>query len=162
MSHHYLSKSLTHIVYTHTHMHIRTHKRADTHTHACTQKHSHTHTLKYVAVDNGINVNFYIHAGKDLRTPPVVISHPEDQRNAQISSMVKLFCNFSGVPSPAVRWYKDGQDIQFEGNSFTLAAIKPEDRGVYHCVATNERGTAESQGAVVLIQGVLIVKLCQV
>ena len=84
----------------------------------------------------------------------MVISHPKG-RNASISSMVTLFCNFSGVPSPMIRWYKDGQDTGVEGNSFIMAAIKPEERGVYHCEATNERGTAKSQEAVVLIQGAL-------
>ena len=84
----------------------------------------------------------------------MVTSHPKAQ-NVSISSMVTLFCNFSGIPSPKVRWYKDGQETGVEGNSFILAAIKPEERGVYHCVAKNDLGTDVSDGAMVLIQGVL-------
>ena len=140
-----MSKSLTfHDSHTHTHMHTHTHKHID----------AQTHTLKATLLQSTNYIHFYIIAVKDLRTPPVVISHPKG-RNASISSMVTLFCNFSGVPSPMIRWYKDGQDTGVEGNSFILAAIKPEERGVYHCEATNERGTAKSQEAVVLIQGAL-------
>ena len=101
-----------------------------------------------------------MHTEKDIRTPPEVIEQPKDQLNTTISSMVVLFCDFSGIPAPVVQWFKDDIDTKVEGQYFTIGAIKPADRGAYHCEAKNELandkiGKAVSQKAMVLIQGAL-------
>ena len=85
---------------------------------------------------------------------------PKDHTNVTISAMVTLFCDFSGIPAPTVRWFKDDQDTGVEGQYFIIGAITPEDRGAYHCVAENELannriGRAVSRKAEVLIQGML-------
>ena len=85
---------------------------------------------------------------------------PKDQLNTTISSMVVLFCEFDGIPAPVVRWFKDDIDTKVEGQYFTIGAIRPDDRGAYHCEAKNELannkiGKAISQKAMVLIQGAL-------
>ena len=128
------------------------------HTYACihlqyTHPHTPTHTLRCA------NITSFLHTERDIRTPPKVTEQPEDQTNVTVSSMVTLFCNFSGIPAPTVRWFKDDQDTGVEGQYFIIGVIRPEDRGAYHCVAENELangvGRAVSQKATVLIQGTL-------
>ena len=49
-------------------------------------------------------------------------------------------CSADGNPNPVIRWYKDGVALegpQSVGGVYTIDRIKPEDRGTYHCEASN-------------------------
>ena len=61
----------------------------------------------------------------------------------------------SGSPQPTIQWYKD--DALLPGEvfpSYFIQSVELDDRGVYHCEATNNQGTVRSQMAVVNILGI--------
>ena len=93
----------------------------------------------------------------DLSSPPTITNQPRG-RNDRLFDKVTLMCSADGNPDPVIRWYKDGVALegpQSVGGVYTIDRIKPEDRGTYHCQATNTRGTAISAMVKVLIQGTL-------
>ncbi|KAM4533573.1 vascular endothelial growth factor receptor 1 isoform 2-T2 [Odontesthes bonariensis] len=83
--------------------------------------------------------------------PPVLLSNLTDC-TVNVSSSVTLSCPSQGVPPPTITWYKDehallqgsGIVISAEDGTLHIDRITVEDRGLYTCQATNERGSAES------------------
>ncbi|KAF7213894.1 vascular endothelial growth factor receptor 1 isoform X1 [Nothobranchius furzeri] len=83
--------------------------------------------------------------------PPVLISNLTDH-TVNVSSSVTLSCPSRGVPPPTVTWYKDerallhgsGVVISAADGSLVIDRITAEDQGLYTCLASNERGSAES------------------
>lgn len=72
-----------------------------------------------------------------------------------IYSSVNLTCITSGSPQPSIQWYKD--DAPLPGQvypSYFIQSVELNDRGVYHCVATNSEGSVRSNGAVINILGI--------
>ena len=54
--------------------------------------------------------------------------------------------------TPALQWYKNDVAIAgATGKTFSITEAKESDSGVYHCVATNDLGTAVSEKATVVI-----------
>lgn len=81
---------------------------------------------------------------------PRFTRHPESIA-ADAGYTVALSVSVGGS-SPVLQWYKDDVAINGEsGKNLTLTDAKVSDSGVYHCVATNELGTAVSEKAVVEI-----------
>jgi len=62
---------------------------------------------------------------------------------------VSLECKVVGVPTPVLRWYKDGQEIK-AGDVFALTANPddPTSLGTYTCEAVNCMGKAYSSSRV--------------
>lgn len=74
--------------------------------------------------------------------------------NYKIGETVRLECRFSGMPVPAIHWYKD--EIPFEKNDsriifhngneiLYIQFVTIEDAGNYRCEATNRLGVASAQ-----------------
>ena len=99
--------------------------------------------------------SMFSHAVLDLSSPPSITTQPTGRKD-RLFDKVTLTCSADGNPDPVIRWYKDGVALegpQSVGGVYTIDRIKPEDRGTYHCQATNTRGTAISVSAKVLIEG---------
>lgn len=62
---------------------------------------------------------------------------------------VSLECKVVGVPTPVLKWYKDGKEIK-PGDMFALTASPddPTSLGMYTCEATNCMGKAYSSSRV--------------
>uniref|UniRef100_A0A3B3VYZ9 receptor protein-tyrosine kinase n=1 Tax=Poecilia latipinna TaxID=48699 RepID=A0A3B3VYZ9_9TELE len=83
--------------------------------------------------------------------PPVLLSNLTD-RTVNASSSVTLSCESEGIPPPTITWYKDEQVLQ-QGSGIVLSEgdgtlhidrITVDDQGLYTCLATNNRGSAQS------------------
>ena len=87
-------------------------------------------------------------------SPPVIIQGPQTAF-VGIYGFVNLTCVASGSPQPTIQWYKDNALLQGEVfPSYVIQSVELNDRGVYHCEATNDLGTVRSQTAVVNILGI--------
>ncbi|XP_014822635.1 PREDICTED: vascular endothelial growth factor receptor 1-like isoform X1 [Poecilia mexicana] len=83
--------------------------------------------------------------------PPVLLSNLTD-RTVNASSSVTLSCESEGIPPPTITWYKDEQVLQ-QGSGIVLSEgdgtlhidrITVDDQGLYTCLASNDRGSAQS------------------
>lgn len=64
---------------------------------------------------------------------------------------VSILCQVSGVPKPQIRWLKDGEVVQGEGDSYNVEAAAPDDSGNYSCVASNVAGEAKATTQVIVL-----------
>lgn len=105
-------------------------------------------------------------------SPPQILVHPQDQL-LQGPGPAKMSCRASGQPPPTIRWLLNGQplsmvppDIHHLLPDGTLLLLWPpaqehahDDQalsanlGVYTCEASNQLGTALSQGARLSVAG---------
>ncbi|XP_054433096.1 vascular endothelial growth factor receptor 1 [Pteronotus mesoamericanus] len=77
-----------------------------------------------------------------------------------VSSSTTLDCHANGVPEPQITWFKNNRKIQQEpgiilgpgSSTLFIERVTEEDEGVYHCKATNQRGSVESS-AYLTVQG---------
>ncbi|EPY74742.1 vascular endothelial growth factor receptor 1 [Camelus ferus] len=77
-----------------------------------------------------------------------------------LSSSTTLDCHANGVPEPQITWFKNNHKIQQEpgiilgpgSSTLFIERVTEEDEGVYHCKATNQKGSAESS-AYLTVQG---------
>ena len=102
-----------------------------------------------------INVLFIFYTVLETSFPPIIINQPT-ARTARFFDKVTLTCSADGNPDPVIRWYKDGVALegpQSVGGVYTIDEVKSEDRGTYHCQATNTRGNVTSNKATVMIEG---------
>lgn len=77
-------------------------------------------------------------------------------------SQVRLDVRVTGIPSPTVKFYREGAEIQSSADfqilqdgdlySLLIAEAFPEDSGTYSATATNSSGRATST-AEILVQG---------
>ncbi|XP_063273590.1 basement membrane-specific heparan sulfate proteoglycan core protein isoform X3 [Prinia subflava] len=78
-----------------------------------------------------------------VQAAPQIAGQPE-VKEVSLGSAAVLPCLASGFPVPEITWSKlDGElpaGARVQGNVLTLPAVRPEDAGVYTCVATNHRG----------------------
>ena len=104
---------------------------------------------KYVA----ISICFFLTAIIE-RTPPNIELGPQTTF-ISIYSSVNLTCLVSGSPQPLIQWFKDNSPLTGEVFPFYhIQSVEVNDRGVYHCKATNLEGSVESNGAVINILGI--------
>ncbi|XP_067166125.1 roundabout homolog 3 [Apteryx mantelli] len=95
--------------------------------------------------------------------PPRIVEHPADLLVSR-GEAATLRCRAEGRPTPAVRWYRDGERVPtageeprshrtlLPGGSLFFARVLhgrrgKADEGVYVCVATNYLGEATSRNA---------------
>lgn len=73
-----------------------------------------------------------------------------------ISVSFSLHCVAEGLPSPTVAWFRDGVAVQdnivFANGSLHVESASLQDRGFYHCTASNEVGTSRSRKAFVSVR----------
>ncbi|XP_041878084.1 basement membrane-specific heparan sulfate proteoglycan core protein isoform X4 [Corvus kubaryi] len=78
-----------------------------------------------------------------VQAAPQITGQPE-VKEVSIGSAAVLPCLASGFPVPEITWSKlEGElpaGARVQGNVLTLPAVRPEDAGVYTCVAANHRG----------------------
>ncbi|XP_037655805.1 vascular endothelial growth factor receptor 1 isoform X1 [Choloepus didactylus] len=90
---------------------------------------------------------------------PYLLRNLTDQTVA-LSNSTTLDCRAKGVPEPQITWFKNNHKIQQEpgiilgpgSSTLFIQRVTEEDEGVYHCRATNQRGSAESS-AYLTVQG---------
>ncbi|XP_067825529.1 hemicentin-1-like [Heptranchias perlo] len=90
--------------------------------------------------------------------PPLIVKDDEmaggfraTQVKTKVNTTLTLTCESWAVPTPAVRWYKDGQllagtehfQILDEGHVLQIKHTRVSDTGRYTCVATNVAGEDE-------------------
>ncbi|KAM9722140.1 hemicentin-2 isoform 3-T3 [Dama dama] len=71
--------------------------------------------------------------------PSVVIVGGENI-TAPFLQPVALRCAGTGVPTPSLRWWKDGAALAASGGSLQIEKVDLKDEGTYTCVATNLAG----------------------
>ncbi|XP_050838438.1 basement membrane-specific heparan sulfate proteoglycan core protein isoform X6 [Serinus canaria] len=78
-----------------------------------------------------------------VQAAPQIAGQPE-VKEVSLGSAAVLPCLASGFPVPEITWSKlEGElpaGARVQGNVLTLPAVRPEDAGVYTCVAANHRG----------------------
>ncbi|XP_036773235.2 vascular endothelial growth factor receptor 1 isoform X1 [Manis pentadactyla] len=103
-----------------------------------------------------------------LQKKEVTIRDPEapsllrnlSDHTVAVSSSTTLDCHASGVPEPQITWFKNNHKIQQEpgiilgpgSSTLFIERVTEEDEGVYHCKATNQKGSVESS-AYLTVQG---------
>ena len=87
-----------------------------------------------------------------VRIKPRISTHPRN-KFVRLFDTVELSCVASGQPDPTVDWYKNGVSLNFRGNDFLIKEVTLNDRGNYSCRAKNNVGVAESNNAIVNIEG---------
>uniref|UniRef100_A0A8D1LNR1 Vascular endothelial growth factor receptor 1 n=1 Tax=Sus scrofa TaxID=9823 RepID=A0A8D1LNR1_PIG len=93
------------------------------------------------------------------RQAPYLLRNLSDHTVA-VSSSATLDCHANGVPEPQITWFKNNHKIQQEpgiilgpgSSTLFIERVTEEDEGVYHCRATNQKGSAESS-AYLTVQG---------
>ncbi|XP_053325662.1 hemicentin-1 [Spea bombifrons] len=84
--------------------------------------------------------------------PPSIQGPPEEYHNGTVQHYVTFSCDAYGIPTPTIKWLKDGNqirhsdslDVQFlsGGSKMKMARIQISDSGTYTCFASNVEGTA--------------------
>ncbi|XP_007953975.1 vascular endothelial growth factor receptor 1 [Orycteropus afer afer] len=110
-----------------------------------------------------------VHTGEEiLQKKEVVIRDQEapyllrnlSDQTVVISNSTTLDCHAKGVPEPQITWFKNNHKIQQEpgiilgpgSSTLFIERVTEEDEGVYHCKATNQKGSVESS-AYLTVQG---------
>lgn len=97
---------------------------------------------------------YYFPVAIVVNTPPKIEQGPQTMFT-NIYSSVNLTCVVSGSPQPSIRWFKDNSLLAGQiFPSYFIQSIELNDRGVYHCEATNTEGTVKSEPAVINILGI--------
>ncbi|XP_061289826.1 hemicentin-2 isoform X2 [Bos javanicus] len=76
--------------------------------------------------------------------PSVVIVGGENI-TAPFLQPVTLRCAGTGVPTPSLRWWKDGVALAASGGSLQIEKVDLKDEGTYACVATNLAGESRKE-----------------
>ena len=82
--------------------------------------------------------------------PPTITKHPSDT-TADLYGEVELSCVATGNPQPIIHWFKDGKRIftsDADPPMLLIEEMSLNNRGLYHCEATNAAGKDVSMGSV--------------
>ncbi|XP_072832157.1 vascular endothelial growth factor receptor 1 isoform X2 [Vicugna pacos] len=101
------------------------------------------------------NISFYV----TDQEAPYLLRNLSDHTVA-LSSSTTLDCHANGVPEPQITWFKNNHKILQEpgiilgpgSSTLFIERVTEEDEGIYHCKATNQKGSAESS-AYLTVQG---------
>ncbi|MCX6954077.1 MAG: immunoglobulin domain-containing protein [Verrucomicrobia bacterium] len=97
---------------------------------------------QFVAV--GENGTILTSGGATEPAAPVVTRQPVAQ-STMAGGNVALTVSVSGVPKPALQWFKNGVPVTgATAATLSLAGVRPTDSGHYSVVATNARGATTS------------------
>lgn len=87
------------------------------------------------------------------KPPPIILLGPVNQ-TLPVKSVANLNCRASGVPTPVISWYLDGNPVVFserinitDSGSLTIVDLdKNLDQGLYTCVASSRSGKSTWSG----------------
>ncbi|XP_034265503.1 hemicentin-1 isoform X1 [Pantherophis guttatus] len=99
-------------------------------------------------------------AGRDDKTfhlnvhvPPTIEGPQQEWINETISNPITLTCDATGIPPPAITWFKNGKPLENSathkllilsgGNKLQIARPDYSDNGNYSCIASNVEGKAQ-------------------
>ena len=73
-------------------------------------------------------------------------------------SSVLIQCFSHGIPTPTVKWYKDGNVVDYEkryasyiNGLLDIKVVSPLDDGSYTCVAKNKFGSRKATAQLVVV-----------
>ncbi|XP_036440392.1 immunoglobulin superfamily DCC subclass member 3 [Colossoma macropomum] len=86
--------------------------------------------------------------------------HPHSVRT-DLAGVARFQCQIHGLPEPVISWEKDGRPVDTSNERYTLlptgvlqiTGVRPEDSGVFCCVAHNSAGVKHSAGARLTVSG---------
>ncbi|KAI5626152.1 immunoglobulin superfamily DCC subclass member 3 [Silurus asotus] len=86
--------------------------------------------------------------------------HPHSVRT-ELAGVARFQCQIHGLPEPVISWEKDGRAVDTSDERYTLlptgvlqiTGVRPEDGGVFCCVAHNSAGVKHSTGARLTVSG---------
>ncbi|KAL7831185.1 hypothetical protein SRHO_G00306880 [Serrasalmus rhombeus] len=86
--------------------------------------------------------------------------HPHSVRT-DLAGVARFQCQIHGLPEPVISWEKDGRPVDTSDERYTLlptgvlqiTGVRPEDSGVFCCVAHNSAGVKHSAGARLTVSG---------
>ncbi|KAM9494436.1 immunoglobulin superfamily DCC subclass member 3 [Clarias gariepinus] len=86
--------------------------------------------------------------------------HPRSVRT-DLTGVARFQCQIHGLPEPVISWEKDGRAVDTGDERYTLlptgvlqiTGVRPEDGGVFCCVAHNSAGVKHSAGARLTVSG---------
>ncbi|XP_037392153.1 hemicentin-2 isoform X1 [Pygocentrus nattereri] len=78
-----------------------------------------------------------------VHVPPVVVGPLHETLAHTLGSRVRLVCDVTGVPTPAVSWLKDGTAIGVGVGVLEFGPLELSHAGTYTCVARNSEGQSE-------------------
>jgi hypothetical protein len=89
-----------------------------------------------------------------VRSLPMITESPRPT-TGRAGQPINLTCTVTGSPTPAITWFRDRDVIPNAIFQFLyIPAAKPEDRGSYYCRAENSEGVAQSDQALVTLEGI--------
>ncbi|XP_015510203.1 contactin [Neodiprion lecontei] len=84
----------------------------------------------------------------------------ESETYAADGGNVTIVCNPEAAPRPKFVWKKDGNVIgsggrrrMLENGNLIISPVSRDDEGMYTCIASNEYGTDETRGRVIVLRG---------
>ncbi|CAK8679263.1 unnamed protein product [Clavelina lepadiformis] len=98
-----------------------------------------------------------------VNTKPRVQVHPRSQQ-VVAGSGVTITCKVVGMPTPLIKWMKNGEDLDVDSGRYLIMENNtevhinqalPSDGGAYSCVASNDAGLDENDGIVFVENGTL-------
>ncbi|KAI2662648.1 Immunoglobulin superfamily DCC subclass member 3 [Labeo rohita] len=80
---------------------------------------------------------------------------------AELGGVGRFQCQIHGLPEPVISWERDGRPVDTSDDRYTLlptgvlqiTGVRPEDSGMYCCVAHNSAGVKHSAGAQLTVSG---------
>ena len=107
---------------------------------------------------------FFRYSSGELRVlafAPTFAKYPlEEKTYAAEGGNVTILCKPEGAPHPEFKWRKNGQviasggkNIIYESGKLVIRQVNRADQGTYTCQASNEYGSAESRGKLIVKRG---------
>ncbi|KAM7292783.1 Down syndrome cell adhesion molecule-like protein Dscam2 isoform X2 [Ixodes scapularis] len=114
---------------------------------------------RYVCLVNNTFGEDRVYVALTVRGVPLVSVHPTYQR-VPLGASVTLTCNASGVLARELKWYKDLAPVQpstadrvrfLSASVLQLGSVKADQDGVYQCMASGPKESAQAAAFVVLM-----------
>ena len=92
------------------------------------------------------------HSSSSAVDPPMIIEHPQDMFNVTPGTNATFTVVASGLRLTYTWMYGDGGPLSNRryvtvNGALTVSIVEQSDTGSYHCLVTNEAGSATSQSA---------------